>query len=136
MAWVVVILLIVLLLVFGVGSISNSIAHAREAQATIEVAKVAQTQAVTSMISFMVMAALVLLLAVIVVGLILLGIRLLSRRTSYTIAAKPLQRMRGDTYTTALNEVTQTPQLPAQSLVLEELEPDELSEEIARWISQ
>ncbi|HAR45343.1 MAG TPA: hypothetical protein DCS05_03985 [Nitrospiraceae bacterium] len=72
-----IILAFVVLIVFGVGFAMNAAAHAKQAQATIEVAQVAQVQSINNLISILVLSVLILVLALIVVGGIVLALRYL-----------------------------------------------------------
>jgi len=96
MSWVVIaVLVFVVLIVFGLGFAMDAAAHAKEAQATIEVARVAQVQSINNLISILVLSVLILVLTLIVVGMIVLAIRSLTskerRRTRYVgpIIEKP-----------------------------------------------
>ena len=87
-----IILVFALLLVFGIGFIADSVARANEAQAVVETAKIAQTQAVTNMVSVLVLSVLILVLTVMVIGMIVLAVRYLPKRKSEPMneAVKPL----------------------------------------------
>jgi len=80
MAWVVVVILLIAVIVFGISSGMDSYADARQAQATIEVAQVAQTQAWANMISLLVMAVVILLILFALVALIIIAIRFMQVR--------------------------------------------------------
>jgi heme/copper-type cytochrome/quinol oxidase subunit 2 len=69
------VVLLIILIVFGCSSMMDSYADARQAQATIEVAQVAQTQAWTNLISVLVLSVLILLIVFGLVALLFLAIR-------------------------------------------------------------
>lgn len=114
------ILLLIIVLVFGCQSIMDSHADARQAQATIEVAQVAQTQAWTNLIGILVLGVVILLIVFAVVALLILGIRFMQVRAE----TKPLQIYTRERAQLSTPTSTRRP-LPTTDLAL----PDDISPE-------
>lgn len=71
----IVILALIVLAIFGVGFIVNSAAHANQAQAVIETARIGQVQAVNNLMGMTVMAVVALALVAVIVMIFVLALR-------------------------------------------------------------
>lgn len=115
MAQLVIVVAVILLLVFGCSSIMDSYEGARQAQATIEVAKVAQTQAWANMISILALALVILLIVFAVLALVFLAVRFQQVRAETRPVRLSLRRRE-------INQLPSPPELDQYGLSPEEVE--------------
>ncbi len=133
-------LAVIALIVFGVAFLADANAHARQAQATIEVAQVAQTQSVTNMISILALAIIFLVLVILLIGLVVITLRYFSEPVPVPVARRPrwdVKKYRLVPNNNAnLPESTQRVLEQSQIVLQESMDLDDMDEELRSWLNQ